>query len=59
MEDRTREVRRSLAVARGLTTTFKLNPGNHFTDEAGRTARGIAWVLELFPHHTTGRTCKP
>lgn len=44
VEDNTREVERTLA-ARGLATTFELNPGNHFTDEAGRTARGIAWLL--------------
>ena len=29
----------------GVPSTFVLNPGNHFTDGAGRTARGIAWVL--------------
>ena len=44
VEDRTREVERSLA-GRGIATTFDLNPGNHFTDEPGRTARGIAWLL--------------
>ncbi|MGN0077003.1 MAG: alpha/beta hydrolase-fold protein [Parafannyhessea sp.] len=44
VEDRTREVERTLA-ARGVQTTFELNPGNHFTDEPGRTARGIAWLL--------------
>lgn len=29
----------------GLTISYELNPGNHFTDETGRTAKGIRWIL--------------
>ena len=31
---------------RGADTVFEWNPGNHFRDEALRTAKGIRWVLE-------------
>ena len=30
----------------GVPTAFGLNPGGHFNDPEGRTARGIAWLLE-------------
>lgn len=30
----------------GTATRFELNPGNHFTDEDLRTARGIRWLLD-------------
>ena len=30
----------------GVATRFELNPGNHFTDEDLRTARGIRWLLD-------------
>ncbi|MGN0287115.1 MAG: alpha/beta hydrolase-fold protein [Atopobiaceae bacterium] len=29
----------------GVSSTFQLNPGNHFTDPDGRMARGICWAL--------------
>ena len=32
--------------ALGISTTFQLERGNHFNDAAGRTARGIRWLLE-------------
>lgn len=32
--------------SRGIPTVFELNKGNHFTDGAGRMARGIKWILE-------------
>ena len=32
--------------ALGIFTTFQLERGNHFNDAAGRTARGIRWLLE-------------
>ncbi len=31
--------------ANGIMTTFELNPGNHFTDDVGRLAKGICWTL--------------
>lgn len=31
--------------SRGITTTFELNPGNHFTDTTGRTAKGIMKMI--------------
>ena len=30
----------------GVDTVFRLNPGGHFTDGTGRTADGIAWLIE-------------
>ncbi|MCD8301312.1 MAG: alpha/beta hydrolase [Clostridiales bacterium] len=29
----------------GINTTFVLNPGNHYREAAGRTAAGLAWIL--------------
>ncbi len=29
----------------GITTTFELNPGNHFNDPTGRTAKGIKKMI--------------
>ena len=31
--------------SRGIDTVFELNPGNHYTHTAERTAAGIAWLL--------------
>lgn len=31
--------------ALGIETLFELNPGNHFQDAHGRTARGVAWMV--------------
>ena len=31
--------------SQGICSVFQLNPGNHFNDPAGRTAAGIAWLL--------------
>ncbi len=31
--------------SRGVSTTFELNPGNHFTETAQRMAHGIQWLL--------------
>lgn len=31
--------------SRGITTTFELNPGSHFTDPTGRTAKGIKKMI--------------
>lgn len=39
------EIRDAL-VSRGTETVFEVNPGNHFAEPAGRTARGIRWMLE-------------
>lgn len=36
----------ALCRTRGVPSVFELNPGNHFADCAGRTARGIQWILE-------------
>ncbi len=30
----------------GIATILQFNPGNHFQDAVGRTAAGIAWILE-------------
>ena len=35
-----------LYKSKDIPVTFELNKGNHFTDTAGRTARGIKWILE-------------
>lgn len=32
--------------AQGVRTVFETNPGNHFTEPALRTAKGIAWLLK-------------
>lgn len=32
--------------SKGIRIIFELNKGNHFTDAAGRMARGIKWILE-------------
>ena len=34
----------------GIPTVFVEEPGGHFQDPAGRTARGIAWLLANVPH---------
>ncbi len=31
---------------RGTETVYLRNPGNHFTDPAGRTVNGLLWLLE-------------
>ena len=31
---------------KGIAVKYELNKGNHFTDAAGRMARGIKWILE-------------
>jgi len=30
----------------GIDSVLEMNPGNHFTEPALRTAKGIAWALE-------------
>ena len=35
-----------LYKSKDIPVTFELNKGNHFTDAAGRMARGIKWILE-------------
>ncbi len=42
--DATQEVYECLQRS-GVETTFEWNPGNHFSEPALRTAKGIAWVL--------------
>lgn len=32
-------------LSKGIDTVFQLNPGNHFTQAAERTAAGICWLL--------------
>ena len=44
VQENTRQVAQRFEWA-GIVTRFELNPGNHFTDEALRTARGIRWLL--------------
>ncbi len=34
-----------ILCARGIESVFEWNPGNHFSEPALRTARGITWVL--------------
>ena len=34
-----------LLTERGINTVLEWNPGNHFAGSAGRTAKGIAWLL--------------
>ena len=45
VEENTRAIE-AFCQGQGITTTFQLNPGNHFRDTAARTAAGIAWMLE-------------
>ena len=45
VEENTRAIE-AFCREQGITTTFQLNPGNHFRDTAARTAAGIAWMLE-------------
>ena len=45
VEENTRAIQ-AFCREQGITTTFQLNPGNHFRDTAARTAAGIAWMLE-------------
>lgn len=45
VEENTRAIQ-AFCREQGITTTFQLNPGNHFRDTAVRTAAGIAWMLE-------------
>ena len=35
-----------LYKSHGITTIFELNPGNHFTDTIGRTAKGIKKIID-------------
>lgn len=44
VQENTRQVAQRFERA-GIVTRFELNPGNHFTDEALRTAQGIRWLL--------------
>ncbi len=44
VEDNTRQLA-EYCRAPGRSVTFELNPGNHFQDPVGRTARGIYWIL--------------
>lgn len=44
VEENTRAVAERFR-ALGVDTQFRLEPGGHFQDAAGRTARGIAWLL--------------
>lgn len=44
VEDATYTLHALLAKS-GYTTTFELNPGNHFTDVPTRIAKGILWTL--------------
>ena len=30
---------------KGISAVMEMNPGNHFTDDIGRTAKGIRWIL--------------
>ena len=30
---------------KGISAVMEMNPGNHFTDDIGRTAKGICWIL--------------
>ena len=30
---------------KGISAVMEMNPGNHFTDAIGRTAKGIRWIL--------------
>lgn len=39
------EVMASLYREQGIDVGFELNPGNHFKDPEGRTAKGIRWIL--------------
>jgi len=41
------EKERALLAASGVRTTLVTEQGNHFTDAAGRTARGFKWLYEL------------
>ena len=45
VQEDTESIARLLSI-RGAATTFRSEPGGHFDDPAGRTARGIAWLLE-------------
>ncbi len=45
VEDNTRAMEQ-LFAAQGIHTTFELNEGGHFVDDAKRLAKGIAWVLK-------------
>ncbi len=45
VEDSTKAVCESFRE-KGAETVFEMNPGNHFKDPAGRTAKGIAWILD-------------
>ncbi len=40
------EILMELVKNSGVSTTFQLNPGNHFQDDALRLAKGIFWTLE-------------
>ncbi len=36
---------RDALLSRGTDAVLETNPGNHFAEQAGRTARGIKWIL--------------
>ena len=40
------ELLAGLYKSRGIETIFELNPGNHFTDTVGRTAKGIKNIID-------------
>ena len=48
VQERTEALEADLSAA-GIPTVFELNPGNHYQDSDGRSARGIAWMLEQKP----------
>lgn len=45
VEENTRRLQ-EWCEARGIRTTFEMNPGNHFRQTEERMARGIRWILE-------------
>lgn len=45
VRDNTEKVR-NILMEQGHRVIFEVNPGNHFTDPAGRTAKGISWLLD-------------
>ncbi|MCC8163527.1 MAG: alpha/beta hydrolase [Lachnospiraceae bacterium] len=45
VEDNTRFLEQYYSE-KGIWTTFRLNPGNHYHNSTGRTAAGIRWALQ-------------
>ena len=43
VQERTEKIHNFYAE-KGIHTVFQINPGNHFQDEAKRTAKGIRWI---------------